>query len=121
MSLDMAKYLRQADAQLTRLGLYTTVTFEDVQEESSTYDPISGTYTESSSTNYTFSGVLLNTNYGDADNSYSVTAEMIVLPQYINFDVTIDQVYKIGDQRWQLINFKVAPQDSLYTLVLGRK
>lgn len=130
MSLDMAKYLAQADTQLSRLGLYTEVTFEDVEENSSSYDPVSGTYTDTSSTTYKFSGVFLNTNhnvgygasaFGGSENNYSVTAEMIVLPQYIDFKMGVDQVYTIKGERWQLINFTIAPQDSLYTLMLGRK
>ncbi len=130
MALDLDNYLKQADEQLTRQGLYTTIKFTDVKETTDSYDPITGEYTQSSTTTYTLSGVVLGTNhnvgygasaFGGSENNYSVTTEVIILPQYITFPVVVDQVYTINEERWQLINFKVAPQDSLYTFTLGRK
>ncbi len=121
MALDLASHLAIADTQLKLNGLYTEITFKDVVETAESYDPITGEYSTTRSTTHTLSGVILNTNHNVGENNYNVTTEVIVLPQYVTFPVVVDQVYTIKGERWQLIRFTVAPQDSLYTLTLGRK
>ena len=140
MALDLQRYLNTADAALISQGLYTTITFVDVDRpaprigtstdsvDDQTYDPISGTFVneaeesvETSST-FTFPGVVLNTNGSNQpNNTYKVMTQVIVLPQHINFIPEIDQIYEINGVDWQVMGFSIAPQDSLYTFDLGRK
>ena len=124
ISTQITKIISNVDKILESNGLYSEVTYTDIQETQSTYDPITGTYGNSSSTSHTFKGVM-NTEgeTGGASNSSSSTVQLIILPLQIAglFELAIDQIFIIDGVRWQIVSFNTAPADSVHTVNLRRK
>ena len=114
----------KVDKLLEKKGLYTTVTYIENTQDTSTYDPITGSYATSSSTTYTFSGVSASVSTEETQGNASKSRlQLIILPVQLSgkFSVEVDQVYTINNENWKVSSFEVAPQDAVTTVNLRRK
>lgn len=114
----------KVDKLLEKKGLYTTVTYIENTQDTSTYDPITGSYATSSSTTYTFSGVSASVSTEETQGNASKSGlQLIILPVQLSgkFSVEVDQVYTINNENWKVSSFEVAPQDAVTTVNLRRK
>jgi len=121
---DIAGIISNVDKILKKEKLYTTVTYEDVSETLNTYDPISGTYGQASSTTYTFEGVFAAESLDNqTGNAYGGGVQLIILPLQISglFELEVDQIFTISGSKWQVSSFNTAPVDSVHTVNLRRK
>ncbi len=60
--MDFANIMSQTDSILLAQGLYQDVSYTDVSESAANYDPITGTYSNSTSKTYVFKAVALSQN-----------------------------------------------------------
>lgn len=114
----------KVDKLLEKKGLYTTATYIENTQDTSTYDPITGSYATSSSTTYTFSGVSASVSTEETQGNASKSGlQLIILPVQLSgkFSVEVDQVYTINNENWKVSSFEVAPQDAVTTVNLRRK
>jgi hypothetical protein len=124
MAINIPATLLKIDKTLISQKLYTPATYsETVLKTSAVYDPISGTYSDTSApTVHSFNVVLLDTDYNSLeDNMYNVTAQIIILPQNIAFEPDVDQIYTIKGRDWHVARIKLNPLDSLWEITVGRK
>jgi hypothetical protein len=122
MAIDFAALMLKADGILADQGLYTVITYLDVSESFSNYDPETGEFSSTASVEYTFNGVLLNTDFkSDKDENYDIPLKIIVMASEITFTPSIDQIFTINGIDWQVSSFQLAPQDTIYTFYVKRK
>ena len=121
--IDFNSITTQTDGILRELGLYDQVTYVEEKLDESSYNPITGTFSSVQSETYKFNAVILTEgNFGEASiNSYGLTQSLIVLPEEIKFQVSVDQVYQIEGDEWLVKSFNVAPKNTLYTIQIVRK
>jgi hypothetical protein len=122
--IDLSSIMCKVDNVLNAQGLYEKVEYlETVQDEvTSTYDPISSTFSDEFSTLHIFSAVLLTEDQSnEPNNTYGGTLKMLVIPANIAFIPEVDQVYSIYGVRWQVVNLDLAPQEAIFTINLRRK
>ena len=121
MAIAFDDHMKKADAILSAQGLYTTVTFQEISGEAS-YDPVTGTYGISSSTDHSFNAVLLSEESSAKDGSgFKVTISIIVIARNISFTPIVDQIFVINGVDWQVSSSKMEAQDTVYEISLGRK
>ncbi len=121
MAIVFDDHMKNADAILSAQGLYNTVTFKEISGEAG-YDPITGTYGTSSSTDHTFNAVLLSENSSAKDGSgFKVTLDIIVIARNISFTPIVDQIFVINGTNWQISSSKMGTQNTVYEISLGRK
>ncbi len=123
MAINIPATLVKVDRTLIAQGLYTPATYsETIIKNSNVYDPITGTYDTSAPTLHSFNVVFLNSDHNSQeDNRYSVTAEIMILPQNISFEPNMDQIYVIKGHNWHVSGIKLSPLDSLWEITVGRK
>ena len=131
MAIDFGSLVKGVDSTLLSLGLYTDVTFVDTKNDPESYDPIKGEFDLSSSTTYNFKAVSLTegnmnqkglqSNATLTGNSYGITQSLVVVPTQIKFNLKVDQIFTIGNVGWIVEAFELAPQDTVYTIMLRRK
>ena len=124
MAINIPTTLVKIDKTLTAQKLYTPATFtQAASTASSTYNPITGTYSSSgNSTVHSFNVVLLDIDYNSLKgDEYNVTAKIMILPQNITFEPSTRDVYCIKGKFWDVDSIKLSPQDSLWAITVGRK
>lgn len=122
--LDLSGIMCKVDSILNCNGLYEKVEYLETTLDSntSTYDPITGTYSDETSTLHVFSAVLLTEDQrNEPSNTYGGTLKMLVLPTNISFIPEVDQVYSAYGTRWQVVSLDLAPQEAIFTINLRRK
>lgn len=121
MAINFDDHMKNADAILLSQGLYNPVTFTEITGESS-YDPVTGSYGTSSSTNHSFNAVLLSESSSPKDGSgFKVTLDIIVIARNISFTPIVDQIFSINGIPWQVASSKMESQNTVYEISLGRK
>lgn len=122
MAIDINKIIEDADNVLKAQKLYTDITFKEIDETSTSYDPITGTFATNKITTHSFEAVVLTeSNTNKPGNEYGVTLNLIIMPNRITFELEIDQIFTIGSVNWQIVSFETAPLDAIHTVSLRRK
>ena len=121
--IDFGAITAQTNGILRELGLYDQVTYVEEKLDESSYNPITGTFSSVTAETYTFNAVILTEgNFGEANiNSYGLSQSLVVLPEQIKFQVSVDQVYQIDGDEWLVKSFNVAPKNTLYSIQIVRK
>ena len=123
MAIDFSRIANQTDRILTGLGLYETITYVDTQDETATYNPITGEYEGASSITYTFQAVVVtedNSLQGDG-SSYGLGQQLIAVPSQITFDLSAGQILTFDGNDWIVSSFNRAPQNTIVTISIRRK
>ena len=120
--MDFVKIMSQTDSILEAQGLYQDISYTDVSESISNYDPITGTYSNTTTKTYVFKAVALSEDNSDKQGEkYGIGMKLIIIPSRLEFDLRVDQVFTINGSNWKVDSFELAPQDTIYQVSLRRK
>ncbi len=118
----ISKELVRVEKILQKSGLYKSFSYTETTTDKTTYNPITGNFATSRGVNYTFNAVTLETRAGNLDESaYSILMDIIAMPANITFEMRSGLEFVLDGVTWNVANFKLAPQNSLYEITLGRK
>lgn len=125
--MDFARIMSQTDSILEAQGLYQDVSYTDVSESSDNYDPMTGSYSNTTTNTYSFKAVVLSEDIAEAGGEvegvgrYGVGLKLIIVPSRLEFELMVNQVFVINGDNWKVSSFSLAPQNTIYEVSLRRK